>query len=140
MAKDLQIIIEDELDAAGKDGQQEGRKVIETSGTQKEWTTPFNGRTSGGQGRIESGHMDDAMDYRVIRGQQVGLDVGWIRIWEEYFGAQDRGFDALGYRRPSASGNDHVVGMGVMAHLHVFMRARVDTAMDRSVERIIDGL
>jgi hypothetical protein len=141
MAAKLSSIIEEEMDQAGRDGRDEARRIVETSGTGRVWSGPFRGRsgsvrTESGPGRVDTGHMRDALDYRITRGRDVGLDVGWIRIWEEYFGAQDRGFSSPGYRNAPLA----VEGMGVMAHLHVFMRGRVDEALDRATERIVNGL
>lgn len=141
MAKNLQEIIEEELEDAGADGLLEAQETVENAGTGNTWPSPFRDRdgtvrSGPGQGRINTGKMISALDYRTYRGQGVGLDVGWIRIWEEYFGAQDEGTDATGYR----NGGRAIEGMGVIAHLRTYMRDRVDEAMDRAIERINDGL
>lgn len=137
MAKNLQSIIEDELDRAGKDGRDEAQHKLAISGTGKSWTKGPWGE--GGTGnRIETGEMYDALDYRIVRGESVGLDVGWPRIWKDYFGIQDRGFDSTGFRNPSS--NDAVAGMGIIAHLRTYMRDSVDQSLDRATRRIVNGL
>lgn len=137
MAREMKNIIEQELTEAGRDGADEARKVLDASGTGKTWSPGPWG--AGGTGdRSETDKMRDALGYRIVRGQNVGLDVGWTDIWEEYFGIQDEGFAATGFRTPSP--NDNVKGMGVMAHLRTYMRGKVDEALDRAMERIVDGL
>lgn len=138
MAKELLNIVEEELTVAGRDGAEEARRVLDASGTGKTWGPGPWG--AGGTGdRVETDKMRDSLAYRIIKGREVGLDVGWTDIYEEYFGIQDRGFDATGFRNPSAGG-DAVKGMGIIAHLRVYMRGTVDEAMDRAVGRIVDGL
>lgn len=144
MAKDLKSIYEQELTAAGEEGKDEGVRHIESSPSAVGWSGSFRDRNGGrrsapgpGPGRVHTGKMRDALDYRIVRGKNVGLDVGWIHIWEEYFGAQDVGSDATGYR-PSTS--RAIKGMGVMAHLRTFMRGSVDEALDRADKRIVNGL
>jgi len=140
MSANMRNIIEEELEDAGADGLQEARSFVETAGTGREWSGPFKDRdgtirTGSGQGRVASANMLKALDYRTFRGKGVGLDVGWIHFWEEYFGAQDKGFEAGGFRPAQA-----VAGMGMLAHLRIYMRGKVDIAMDRSTERIVNGL
>lgn len=137
MAAELKGIIEEELTKAGEEGAKEGERFIrQDAGTGKTWSRPWSdGRTGSSPGRVDSGLMADAMDFRIIRGQNVGLDVGWVRIWEKYFGAQEGGFTNGGSRTSTV-----VAGMGVMAHLRTFMRDKVDNALDRATERIVDGL
>jgi len=140
-AKQIQQWIEEELADAGLQGVLEAQEVIEHAGTNREWSGPFKDRegtirTGSGESRIGTGHMYNALTFRLVRGKQVGLDVGWPGVWEEYFGAQDEGFDAPGYRRV----NQHVQGMGVIAHLRTFMHVKVDIALDRVEEKILNGL
>lgn len=142
MAANLQSIIEEELADAGADGVLEARDVVETSGTNRQWDGSFrdrngNLRSGSGSGRVDTGEMLDALDFRVIHGKSgAGLDVGWIHLWEAYFGAQDEGFDAPGYR----NANQHVEGMHVISHLRHYMRGTVDAALDRVVVRMMKGL
>lgn len=137
MASELNSMIEAELDTAGKVGADEGQRFIrEDAGTGNEWTRPWsNGRTASIPGRVDSGAMASAMDHIVTKGKAVDLDIGWVRIWEEYFGAQEEGF-TQGGSRPSRV----VAGMGVMAHLQTYIRSAVDGAVDTVIERVVDGL
>lgn len=141
MAKEMLGIIEDELTIVGEDSVKEARTIVETSGTNREWTGSFrdrngNIRTASGAGRVDTGEMIDALDYRIVKGKTIGLDVGWIHLWEVYFAAQDEGFDAPGYRRANLA----VEGMHVISHLQVYMRGKVDEALDRAEKRIVNGL
>lgn len=141
LAATLENLIEEELADAGADGVMEGRKIIETSGTGRSWSGPFRDRdgtvrTGSGAGRIASGRMYDAVDFRITRGAGVGLDVGWIHDWDVYFAAQDRGTSATGYR----NGGGPIAAMGMMAHLQVYMRDSLERALDRIQERMIDAL
>lgn len=140
-AKHIQQWIEEELADAGLQGVLEGQEVIEHAGTARQWSGEFKDRqgtvrSGSGEARIATAHMYNALTFRLVRGKSVGLDVGWPGVWEEYFGAQDEGFDAPGYRRA----NQHVAGMGVIAHLRTFMHAKVDIALDRVEERITNAL
>jgi len=142
MAKNVKNIIEEELSDAGAEGVLEARDFVSNAGTGKQWSSPFRDRdgtvrSGPSAGRIASGKMYRALDFRLIRGKGVGLDVGWPGIWEEYFGVQGgEGFSAPGYRRV----NKHVQGMGLIAHLRTYMRDRVDEALDRVEKRVADGL
>lgn len=135
MAANLKNIVEDELIVAGKAGAAEGRDFIDTAGTGNSWATDFNGRSSSSPGRVDTGNMRDSVAYRIFQGKGVGLDVGWVHHWEEYFGAQEKGFSQGGFRP-----NQVVKGMGMMAHLRAQMEGKTDAAMDRAIERILDGL
>lgn len=137
MAGALQGIIEAELEKAGRGGLEEARALLNASGTGKAWGKGPWG--DGGTGnRRDTDDMYDALDYRLIRGRNVGLDVGWPRIWKDYFGYQDRGFEATGFRNPSP--NDAVAGMGIIAHLRTHMRESVDVALDNIEKEIVRGL
>lgn len=133
MSKELFNIYADEMAEAGKDGVGEAEGFIRIAGTGNSWR--WNGRDGAGAGRIDSGLMLSKLDYRITRGKSVGVDVGWINFWQEYFGAQDAGFSAGGARPDQA-----VEGMGMLAHLRVYMRGKVDAALDRAEERIMNGL
>ena len=133
MAKNLRNIYAEEMEDAGKAGVGEAEGFIDMAGTGNTWR--WNGRDGAGAGRIDSGLMRAKLDYRLTRGQSIGLDVGWVDFWREYFGAQDAGFSAGGARPDQA-----VEGMGMLAHLRVYMRGKVDGALDRAGERIINGL
>ena len=143
MSRELQGIVEEEMADAGLESAQEGQCVIENSGTGNEWSSPFTDvhqggtrRSGPGAGRINTGQMLNDLSFRLVTGQGVGLDVGWIDRFLDYYAAQDRGTGATGYRH----GGRAIVGMGVMARLQVFVRARVDEAVDRSIERMMRGL
>jgi hypothetical protein len=141
MARDITRIIEEELMVAGEAGKGEGQGFIAIAGTDREWTGPFNTaqgpRTRSGSGRIDSGAMQEAFGFRIERGLDVHLSVGWVNPgeWQEYFGAQDKGFSAGGFRVSQT-----VEGMGVLAHLSVYMRGKVDEALYRAERRIVNGL
>lgn len=136
----IQEFVANELEDVGADGLLEAQSIVESSGTGSEWSGPFRDRdgtirSGPGQGRIASGKMLRALEYRIYRGKNVGLDVGWLHIWEEYFGAQDEGFEAGGYRA-----NKKIQGMGVIAHMRTYLRDRVDTAIDRGVRKALDAI
>lgn len=135
MAGQLQNIIEEELDVVGKRGEEKGQEWIDSRGTGNTWSRPWGGRTGSTPGRVDSETMKKAIDYRIIRGKGVGLDVGWVHIYHEYFGLQDKGFTGAGQNH-----NIAVAGMGVIADLNIFMRNEVDRAMDKATRRIVDGL
>lgn len=150
----MKEILSEEFTVAGQQGLEEAREIVESSGTGNSWTGPYtdkdgrtregpgfkdrNGdiRTASGPGRVHEGEMERALNYRLIRGKDIGLDVGWPTIWETYFGAQDEGFEAGGYRHMAQA----VEGMHVIAHLSIYMHARIDEAMDRAIDRITNGL
>lgn len=135
MANQLPVIFNQELAVVGEQAKAEGQKYIALSGTQQTWKGTFKGRSGPNRGRIDTGQMQKAFEFRVTRGQGVGLDVGWINGYQEYFGAQDEGFSAGGFR-PSQT----VEGMGLTAHMRFYMRGKVDQGIDRAMERIINGL
>lgn len=137
MALNLKNMIEAELDEAGKIGAEEGQRFIrEDAGTGKTWLYPWSdGRTGSYPGRVDSGAMASAMDHQITQGKDVDLDIGWVRIWEEYFGAQEDGFTNGGSRTGSV-----VAGMGVMAHLRTYIKGAVDGAIDRVLVRVVNGL
>lgn len=135
--------LEKYLTEAGEAGKGEAQGVVESSGTNREWSGPFkdrngNIRTSSGEGRVDTKDMLNALDYRLIRGKDIGLDVGWTdpSLWQAYFAAQDEGFDAPGYRYDY----QYVPGMHVVSHLAVYMRGKVDEALDAALEEIVNGL
>jgi hypothetical protein len=137
MAANLKNMIEKELDEAGKIGADEGQRFIrEDAGTGNTWLYPWSdGRTGSYPGRVDSGDMASAMDHKIIQGENVDLDIGWVRIWEEYFGAQEEGFTNGGSRTSKV-----VAGMGVMAHLQTYIRSAVDGAIDRVIDGVVNGL
>lgn len=133
MAYKLMDIYEEEMEEAAKASVAEGKAYISIAGTGKTWT--WNGQEGAPSGRIQNGVMQRAMEYRMVRGIGVGFDVGWINDYEDYFGAQDLGFSAGGARP-----DQDVEGMGMMAHLRFYNRDRVQEALDRAAQRVIDGL
>lgn len=138
-ARDVIRVLNQELSPVGEAVKGEAQGFIDIAGTQRYWSGTFNTaqgpRGRAGRGRIDSGHMRAAIDFRVTHGAGVGIDVGWIHQYEEYFGAQEDGFSAGGFR-PSQT----VEGMGMFQHLRVYMRGKVDEAADRAMERIVSGL
>lgn len=137
MANSINDMIETELGEAGKVGAEEGQRFIrEEAGTGNTWSRPWSdGRTGSFPGRVDTGAMASAMDYQILKGKGVDLDIGWVRIWEEYFGAQEDGFTNGGSRTSKA-----VAGMGVMAHLRTHIAGAVDGAIDKVLVRVVDGL
>lgn len=136
MARQLQNIIEKELRVAGVESAAEAVAFIDIAGTQNAWFGTFKGRTQSNRGRRDTDTMRDSISYRIARGKDISLDVGWPHRYEEYFGAQDQGFSAPGFR----ANEQWVEGMGMMAHLKTYARDRVDLAMDRAMKEIANGL
>jgi len=133
MAPRLQGIYEEEMRDAGVDGVIEAQRFIDTAGTGRSWS--WSNRDGAPAGRIDSDTMKEALDYRLRRGVGIGLDVGWVNFWQEYFTAQDLGFNEGGARP-----DQFVAGMGMISHLRSFMRDRVDQAMESAEQRILYGL
>lgn len=70
-----------------------GRDVIETSGTDQEWSRPWGGRSGGGRGRVDTRKMVDEFGAEVDIGNGVVTGkLGWVREKEDYFFYQDQGF------------------------------------------------
>ena len=148
MSSELQSIIMDEMIAAAQAGEKEARRYISVAGTRRTWQGgPFPDLKQGGgersgpsRGRVNTGAMRDAITYRVVRGATVQARVGWLNDYEDYFGFQDVGFTAGGYRERVSSTIRAVEGMRLMAHMRAYMRDQSDIAMDRVVKRVINGL
>lgn len=136
MASEVKEIIEEEMTVSGREGAARAREHLDSAGTGRTWSAGPWG--AGGTGdRVQSDTMRDSLGYRIIRGASVGLDVGWTDVWMAYFGYQDEGFSTSGFRNgPSIT----VKGMGVISDLEVFMRGKVDEALDRATRRIVDAL
>ena len=132
----LSSIYEDEMAEAGQDAQEQMMSYFRMQGTGKSWSAGPWGQ--GGTGdRVDSGDMKRDLSVRVYRGSGVGLDVGWVHNFQDYYRYQDEGFTARGFRRPSnRPGGDVVEGMGLTAHMSEWLRGRVDQALDRAEERI----
>lgn len=137
MAKELQDILWEEYQQAAKEGEAEAKAWIKVAGTGMTWTGPFKGRYGPNRGRIDTGRMLDAVRYSVTKGgANLLVRVGWLGQYEDYFTAQDEGFDAPGFRHA----HQEVEGMHMMAHLRFYMRDRIDEATDRALKRVFDGL
>lgn len=142
IAASVQPIIEDELEQAGIDGVRKAQDIIEEGGTGNVWSGRFRDRdgtvrSEAGSSRMASGKMYDMLNYRIIHGKNVGLDVGWPNVWEAYFGAQaSAGFEHAGYRHV----NQFVKGLGLFAILKTYMTTRTQEAIDRAEERIFRGI
>lgn len=74
-------------------GVETGKDVIESTGTDREWTRPWGGRSGTGRGRIDTGEMLDEFraDVDIDRNETRG-ELGWIRKQEDYYLFQDLGF------------------------------------------------
>jgi len=70
------------------------RDTVENSGTDKTWSRSWNGRTSSGRGRVDTGKMRNSIDSQVeVRGNgDVVGRVGWIKGTPEYTKFQEYGF------------------------------------------------
>lgn len=147
MSRELQVIVMEEMTAAAQAGEREAKRYISVAGTRRQWNGSFPDLKQGGgrrsapsRGRINTGEMRDAITYRVVRGATVQARVGWLNEYEDYFGFQDEGFSAGGYRELVSTTIRAVEGMRLMAHMRAFMRDQSDDAMDRIVKRVINGL
>jgi hypothetical protein len=70
-----------------------GRNRIESSGTSKQWSREWRGRTRSGPGRVETGEMRDQFDMAVSSsGQVVKGRFGWLEGTPYYFLFQEYGF------------------------------------------------
>jgi hypothetical protein len=147
MAGDMQRIFRDEMTDAADNGVREARNFISHAGTNQKWEGSFPDLHRGVAGdvprrdhstrsRSDTGEMRDAIERLVRTGRTVDVQVGWIREFEEYFLAQDKGFDHSGYR----SMRQAVRGMQLMAHMRAYMRDEVDLAVDRAMRRINNGI
>lgn len=133
MASELQNILADEMEVAGKESEGEAKGFVDAAGTGNTWR--WSDRDGAPAGRVHSGTMRDALGYRITKGREIGLDVGWVDFWDTYFGAQDAGFWEGGARP-----GQWVEGMGMLAHLKKYSDQRIDMAMDRAIRRINNGL
>lgn len=135
LAKNLQKYYEDELEEAGKLSEDEAKQFIDNAGTGRSWAAPWNGRWASSPGRVESGNMRNDIKYRIIRGQNAGLDVGWLDTWQEYYKAQELGFSAGGARPAQV-----VQGMNLFGHLRGFVRDRVQEAVARGTDKALNDV
>ena len=140
LGKNANRIIERELIPVGEAAEGEAKGFIEIAGTNRQWSGMFTDRDGGkrdhsGIGRVHTGAMRDAISFRVTRGKGLGIDVGWIKNYEDYFGAQEHGFSAGGYRFAQ-----DVEGMGMFQHLRVYIRDKLDEAADNIMEEFTRGL
>lgn len=133
MSREVRTIMNQELTPLAQAGVGEAQGYINIAGTGHVWGP---GWPSGApRGRVQSGEMRDAVEYRITQGQTLRIDIGWLRNYKEYFGAQESGFSAGGFR-PSQT----VEGMGMFQHLRVYMRVKLTNAGDRVIERVANGL
>lgn len=142
VARNLQKYYEDEIARVGEGAEDELRSVTRRAGTGNVWSagpSKFMTRSSWQAGdtgdRIDTGDMLDDLNVRVYRGKGIGLDVGWIYRYRDYYGLQDVGFSTGGLR-----GSQEVAGMGVIAHMSVWLRKEVDAALTRAEKRIQNEL
>lgn len=144
MAKEMNSILLQEMHEAAKEGGRHAREFIGRAGTARAWhesgfsdpkQDTVGRRYSSRRTRSNTGAMRDDIDYTTSLGSTVQVRVGWVRNYEKYYGIQDDGFSAGGFRP------DQVVeGMGMMDDLRAFMRDRTDEALDRAMRRINNGL
>lgn len=146
MASRLQGIVKEEMTQAAIESEAEGKAFIGIAGTQNAWNGKFPRRGGGnpshaGRGRIDSGDMQRAFTYRVqTGGENAQIEVGWVGGgYQPYMGAQDQGTSAGGFRERSDF-HRPIEGMGLLAHIRFYARARVELAMDRATKRVTDGL
>lgn len=141
MSQQITSILTKNMDEAGQISELEAHKFIDMAGTGNAWSGDFTDRGGGKRsgpsaGRIDTGFMQRDYQYRTTKGKNVGLDVGWINNYEDYYGAQDAGFSAPGYRTNPLP----VQGMGLTRHMRDFTEKEMDKAMDRSIRTILNGL
>ncbi len=76
------------------------KHVIETNGTGRTWSRDWGnmphgtpGRTQSAPGRVASGKMGRAVKSRLSQSKSaIRGEAGWIDEYEDYFGAQEEGF------------------------------------------------
>ena len=68
--------------------------TIETSGTDKQWSRSWGGRTGSGAGRVNTGNMRNSVgtDVKVLRNNIVEGRAGWLKGTPEYAKFQELGF------------------------------------------------
>lgn len=67
--------------------------VVETSGTDREWSRPWYGRTGSGRGRVDTGEMRDAVKAQTSNaGDVIYGNVGWLDGDPEHARFQELGF------------------------------------------------
>ena len=142
MAKEIQNILRSEMEVAAENGKGEAQAIV-ALGTGTTWKTPPGFPGAGGRrmqpnpaGRIDSGAMLRDVAAEVRTGRTVQTRVGWVHNYQDYYGAQDKGFSAPGFR----NANQEVEGMGMIAHLRTYMRDQTDMAVDRALRRVNYGL
>jgi len=141
-------IINEELTKVGVAGEREAKKFVNRAGTGTTWENgPFPDLKQGGglrdapsRGRVNTGEMRDALTYKLKKGGNVlvQVEVGWPTRFKDYFGYQDQGFSAGGYRERVQSPVRAVEGMGLMAYMRFFMRDQMQAASDRIIKRLSD--
>lgn len=141
-AKQVNSIMNRHLAPVGEAAAAEAKGFINIAGTQRTWSGAWPTRVPGGaprtgpgRGRVDTGEMRDAIDFRVTHGSGIGIEVGWIRNPKEYYAAQEHGFYAGGFRA-----DQFVEGMGMFQHLRVYTRVRVLAAADDIMKEIRSGL
>lgn len=119
----------DELQAAGEQLQAEGQRIISSTGTNREWSREWYGRSGSGPGRINTGAMVGDYEFDIQSGSVINrLRVGWINNFEKYYGFQDKGFN-------------HWVGVTVAGmELQSKMKGLVRSATNNVGIQIVNGL
>lgn len=144
----LERILREELYEAGQAGEAEAKKYVELAGTQKQWKGEFPDLRTGGRrsapsrGREATGRMKRALSFKLNREGRASatVSVGWLNNYQDYFGYQDQGFSAGGYRERVQDPVSAVEGMKLMAHMRTYMRDQHDKAVDRAIERMMNAL
>lgn len=144
MAREIKNIVRDEMVEVGKESAKHAHELVGRAGTGRAWhesgfPDPKQGsfvrRFSSRNTRANTGNLRDSLDYATSVGSTFELRVGWVNHYEDYFGFQEKGFSAGGFRPAQV-----VKGMGILADLRAFTRDKADLAMDRVMERINNGL
>lgn len=86
-------------------GAEKMREYISTRGVYtmngRIWTKTYQGRDRSAPGRVNTGYMLSSVRVGLRRGaNRVIASFGWISDFQEYFRAQEYGFEAGGYRAP----------------------------------------
>lgn len=136
------------MEEAARNGEAEAKAYIDITGTGRSWDpSGFPDLKQGGgrrygpnDGRVNTGTMRDAIEHHTTQGATTQIRVGWINHYEDYFGHQDKGFSAGGYRERVQDILPTVEGMRLMAHMRAYMRDQTDEAVNRSLREITDGI
>lgn len=104
------------------------RDVVQSSGTDRTWSSPWYGRTGSGKGRIDTGEMLNSVGEGPVirRGTDVQGSFGWTKGSPAYTLFQEYGFR-------------HALSGEVIAGMHSLQEASRD-ATDEAVELLTDAV